>query len=113
MPKKKKKFDWPSLPIMNYCNVMDDHDCNLMIECLKKICTNELGSLTSYHTKMLGKQKLCYTNVYRFWVWEGKNWRVFVNNTAGISFEVRAGLSLEQAWEELTDYLLQLKIKND
>ena len=47
----------------------------------------------------LGRQAYTWTGEFRFWVWEGDDWRVYVSNIQGISVEVRATLSASDARE--------------
>lgn len=56
-----------------------------------------------WHKSRLGRQTYCMVTYRRYWVWEYSTWRIYVNNEAGISFEVLPDLSLEdtlQAWSE-------------
>lgn len=61
-------------------------------------------SCVEYAKFRLGEQDYTWTGSHRNWVWERGDWRLFVNNTQGFSFEVRDGLSLEKAraaWDEI------------
>jgi hypothetical protein len=62
-----------------------------------------------YHKQKLGKQHYTWIGEYRFWVWEGQDWRVFCSNKKGICFEVRIGLSkakIQKAWDEYKHLVL-------
>ncbi len=60
-------------------------------------------SCVAFAKLMLGKQDYTWTGSHRNWVWERNDWRLFVNNTQGFSFEVREGLSLEKAMTAWND----------
>jgi len=54
----------------------------------------------------LGRQD--YTKVtgheYRYWIWEREHWRLFVNNTRGMCFEVEVGLTPQQAYDQWNSF---------
>lgn len=108
---KKRVTDWDSMPLINYSNMTDDR------EIMKRL----LDEMTPMHQKMrpsvdshkraLGKQDYCWNGSQRFWVWEGANWRVFCNNVRGTSFEVREGITLEEAFAAWDDYRVKVGLK--
>lgn len=55
----------------------------------------------------LGKQKYTWIGSCRYWIWEGSNdsWRVFVNNTKGICFEVNHKLNPSKAKLAWKDFI--------
>lgn len=51
-----------------------------------------------YAKRTLGRQDYTWVgSEFRFWVWERDKWRLFVNNRYGITLEVDAGLTKNQA----------------
>lgn len=65
-------------------------------------------SSVQYHKHKLGKQSFCKNIFSRHWVWEGDNWRVYVSKE-GVSFEVLATLSFDEAWAAYQDYYNRIK----
>lgn len=54
-----------------------------------------------------GKQNRTWigsSEIRRFYIWEGPNWRIYVHNVGGVSFEVKEGISPEQAYDAWTDF---------
>lgn len=108
--KKEKKFDWESIPFINYINKMDDEESEELIHLMKEVesAANAEGQV-EFHKQRLGKQRVCFQSTFRYWVWEGKGWRVFASNKAGrVSVEVRAGLNKQNAWRAFDEYRRQV-----
>lgn len=112
MAKAKNKFEWASLPIINYINVMEGDGPEVLMDWLKRasLAHSEEGGV-NFHQDRLGKQKMCWTGSNRFWVWEGKDWRIFASNKVGTSIEVKAGLTTDQAWDAFNDYLTAIGLQ--
>ena len=54
--------------------------------------------------RKLGSQKRTWVGEYRFWIWEGENWRIYGSNIKGLCFEVLPELTPTQAlkaWREV------------
>lgn len=69
-------------------------------------------SCVAFAKLALGRQDYTWTGSHRNWVWERGDWRLFVNNTQGFSFEVREGISLEKAkaaWADVRERLVNFK----
>lgn len=103
------KFKWDSDSFLNYLyqlpsdkrSLYQDLQTQLMI---MHACHSIDGSV-DFHKKRLGKQKFCWQgSKFRYWIWEGKNWRAFASNHQGTSLEIRVGLSLDEALEAFQDY---------
>jgi hypothetical protein len=63
------------------------------------------------HKRLLGIQQYTWNGEFRFWVWEVPfQWRVFVSNVQGVSFEVAVGLSKDAAQAALDDYLTKMQL---
>jgi hypothetical protein len=108
--KKEKKFEWASIPLINYVNVLDDEETEELVHLMKEAesAANAEGQV-EFHKERLGKQIACFQVNFRWWVWEGKNWRVFASNKAKrISIEVRAGLGKKLAWQAFDSYRRQV-----
>jgi len=109
--KKKSRFDWTSIPIMNYYDLLNEGEQETILDTFKQLATltQEEGEV-EFHRNRLGKQKLCWTGEYRFWVWEGDDWRVFTSNVSGMYFEVKSSITTKQAWAAFMDYLGRVKL---
>lgn len=57
-----------------------------------------------HHEDRLGKARGTFTSEYRWSVWEGPNWRVFVSRKGGVGFEVKETLSEAEGWAAFDDY---------
>lgn len=64
-----------------------------------------------WHKDRLGKQAYTWLGEFRFWVWETPDWRVYVSNAKGISFEVRKGLEDWDAADAFIDYYKRMGLK--
>ena len=114
MPRKKeKKFEWASIPFINYVNVMGDDETNELIHLMKEVeHAAAAEGQVEFHKDRLGKQKCCFQGEGRFWVWEGRDWRVFASNKFGrVSVEVRAGLPARMAWTAFDAYRRAVGLK--
>ena len=109
----KNPFKWESTPIINYvCNC--DYDVTIYDKFQRQLMEfHHSHSLkkVEWHKRRLGPSKTTWTSECRFHVWEGKNWRVFVNNGHGASFEVRVDLTIKQALAAWDDYRKQMGLK--
>jgi len=61
-----------------------------------------------WHKNRLGKQTKTWVGEFRFWIWEGENWRVFVNNTKGTCLEVKLDISKEKVLVAFEDYMTKV-----
>jgi hypothetical protein len=105
-------FAWDSTPPIN---ILRGVNCN-------RICSafTAIGKAAHkekpvvFHKRVLGRQNYCWNNGLssRFWVWEGADWRVFVNNDVGVAFEVRTTLSEASVYKALFDYMKRIGISN-
>ena len=52
-----------------------------------------------FYKHLFGRQTRCMQGKYRYWVWEhiSDEWRIYVSNTRGMSFEVTQGLTAIKA----------------
>lgn len=111
-------FDWDSDPIINIHFSLPNGDprreYSYRLQTILVHAPHHFDMKpVEFHKNRLGKQKLCYFNgEFRFWVWEGENWRVFVNNHKGICFDVREGISPEDAYVALLDYSSRMNIRS-
>jgi hypothetical protein len=62
------------------------------------------------HKDKLGKQSLTTFLSRKFWIWKTNNWKVLINNTKGICFEVPENFNNNQALEAWTDYKKQMSL---
>jgi hypothetical protein len=63
------------------------------------------GGAVKFLKARLGRQKFCWQGPsVRNWVWEGDDWRAFAS-TRGVSFELRVGLTTEQALAAWHDFM--------
>jgi len=62
---------------------------------------------------LFGRQKYCFTNTQRLWVWEktigDRGWRVYVGNGKGICLEVHGNCSTEEALDMVNDFFFTIK----
>lgn len=64
------------------------------------------AKVVKWHKDTMGRQAYCFTGWRRYWVWEAYgHWRVYVNNTAGIGFEVNHDATPEAALYAWHSYL--------
>lgn len=56
------------------------------------------------HKTILGRQTYCFTTWRRYWVWETDLWRIYVNDDAGVAFEVPIKFTPEQAVAAWSNY---------
>ena len=108
--KNEKRFEWESIPLINYINILEEQESEELIELMKEIesAAKDEGQV-EFHKDRLGKQHLCFQGEFRYWVWQDRDWRVFASNKAGrISIEVRAGLSKKKAWTAFDAYRRQV-----
>jgi len=119
MARKSRVEAWDSTPFVNY--VFGNPSSLEEYESLNKEMrefhfaryahernTGERLSCVDFAKKMLGRQDYTWCGEFRNWVWERGNWRLFVNNTQGFSFEVREDLEREQvleAWKDVRERL--------
>jgi len=101
------RFKWESTPLINvlsyattgtYKELVDSYFDETMK--MHNTLRPPVGSLK----ERLGKQSFTWNGEYRFWVWEGVDWRVFASDKQGVSFEVREGLTSEQAFAAWSDF---------
>lgn len=62
-----------------------------------QLLAREDGSVVKFHKSRLGKQDYCWNGEYRYWIWEGDDWRIYVSDIKGFCFEVAEGLNLSRA----------------
>lgn len=104
-----KRIQWESTPILNIIQQgrdpfkMRDRLQALTAWVLSRPSALEMGAV-EYMKSIWGRQDYCFDTYRRYWVWEGKGWRAFVNRDAGISFEVRKDLSPDEAWAEFEKF---------
>ncbi len=104
--RESKPMDWESTPLTNVLfnstpEVSLDMSAQIFVASLAR---GDKGA-KDFHLERLGKQKTTFTSECRYYVWEGKDWRVFAANGYGTSFEVREDISTEEAIEAWKDYL--------
>lgn len=121
-----KRFAWESTPLVNVTQTACDTSTDLSEFLLAHSQRNLIEEVmemhkaaykmkpVEFHKYHLGKQNFCWNGAYRFWVWEGEDWRVFASNIHGTSFEVRDTFTTHQALKAWDDYrrrvmLLQFK----
>lgn len=103
-------FKWETTPIVNITQFDSAQDrMNLLDEMMSMHRT--LRPPVDSLKQRLGKQKFTWVGEYRFWVWEGADWRVFASNKHGVSFEVRATLNREQAVAAWQDFKAKAGLK--
>lgn len=93
-----KRFTWESTPLFNILQWDDEGYLDESRE-MGLSLRPPVGSLQ----QRLGRQAFTWNGEFRFWIWEGPDWRVFASNRQGISFEVREGSSREAglaAWQD-------------
>ena len=84
-----------STPIINYIfNWTDEEMKNLQDELMEMY--RHTRPTVTFHKNKLDKQTYTWIGEYRYWVWEGNNWRVYCSNKKGTCFEVAVGLSKPQ-----------------
>lgn len=103
-------FKWESDSIINYAfKLLDDRRDEQYTRLQAQLIAMHLvqgkeGSV-AFHKKRLGRQKFCWQGGdCRYWIWEGKDWRVFANNGHGTSIEVRVGLTIDAAMVVFQEY---------
>lgn len=83
-----KRFAWESTPLINCMIQFSDGElCDLQDQIM--MMHKAVKPPVEYLKSCLGRQKFTWNGEYRFWVWEGDDWRVFASNIQGTSFEVR------------------------
>lgn len=103
-----KRFAWESTPLIN---IMQRGDSALPVSWHMDLLDGTMAMHRALRPPVdalkakLGKQAFTWVGEYRFWVWEGADWRVFASNIHGVSFEVREGLGREAALEAWNDFL--------
>lgn len=60
----------------------------------------------------LGRQDYTWVGYERNWVWERKQWRLFVSNKRGLSLEFKKGISYEEFRENWDDVRARLGVFN-
>ncbi len=110
---KTERFSWDSTPVINipWMSKSEFTDEQLKLfqdECMAmhRILRPPVQSLKT----RLGKQNFTWVGEYRFWVWEGENWRVYASNAKGICFEVRETLSVDDAFKAWQDFRVKTGI---
>lgn len=111
------RFAWASVPLITVLLHEGVINASLLIEEGVVHRAPRANSMrpVEFHKYHLGRQDFCWSGEHRQWVWETKNWRVFVSNIRGISFEVKEGLTAEQArsaWDDYRRRILVLKIES-
>ena len=109
-----KRFDWESTPLVNIGWQTEEgleprESAQLLDECMAMHLALR-PPVDSLRAK-LGKQAFTWVGEYRFWVWEGANWRVFASNIHGVSFEVRAGLTKQASFAAWLDFQQKVGLK--
>jgi hypothetical protein len=106
---------WESVPIINYVFYWSDGEVAAfskeMMEahaargrCFDRD-TKKPKSCVAFVKEALGRQDYCWLGSdRRYWVWERDDWRVYVNNVVGFTFEVRKGLSKKRVKEVWNDF---------
>lgn len=100
-------FKWDSTPLVNIGwqteEGLDPRESSQLLDesmAMHKALRPPVESLKA----KLGKQAFTWNGEYRFWVWEGPNWRVFASNKHGVSFEVKEGLTKQAAFAAWQDF---------
>lgn len=99
-------------PIVNYAFNGADRGWD---EAASEQFQRELGCMHALHhvasmkavewmKSILGKQSYTWTSYRRYHVWEQNDWRVYVNNDAGISLEVNSSIGSSAALEQWRDF---------
>ena len=70
-----------------------------------------------FHASKLGPHTRTFTSEYRYWIWEDEenDWCVYVSNKKGVSFEVSADLSKDQAlvaWDNYYQKMIATPLDN-
>lgn len=104
-----KRMKWESTPLLNIIQFGEDRP-----EVLKRLAALRDWQMTiaspteegavNHMKSVWGRQDYCMTTYRRYWVWEGENWRIFTNRDYGIGFEVREGLTPDEAWAEFEKF---------
>ena len=97
-------------PIINVLAPQDIRDD--FITRYLNFCSAKEGTVVEWHKSKLGRQDYCWTGFRRHWVWEDEDFRIYVNNVAGIGFEVPVGYSSEEAlraWDKYEKLMLNEK----
>lgn len=71
---------------------------------MHNVC-HEAGPV-SLHKERMGPQSYTWVggDLYRFWVWETPDWRVYVSNKKGTCFEIREDLTDDEAFAAWYEY---------
>lgn len=69
-------------------------------------------SLVQFAKLALGRQDYTWVGYERNWVWERKQWRLFVSNKRGLSLEFKKGISYEEFRENWDDVRARLGVFN-
>jgi len=108
-----KNHKWESDSLIN---LLRGEEYDVQRSCVDRMITLQSiiglsyeGSV-NFHKKRLGKQNYTWNGEYRFWVWEGPNWRVYASNICGTSFEARAHLTPTEALQALQDYFSKISL---
>ena len=109
---------WASTPIINYvmngectreesiafqAQLMAMHAAPRTVA-LNAYKREEWKGTVGFYKAVLGRQTYTWVGEYRCWVWETDDWRVYVGNIQGVSFEVREDLTKEQAMAAWDDF---------
>ncbi len=102
---------WDSTPLVNVA--MNNSTAQDRLRYLDEVMAmhKELRPPVGSLKQRLGKQSYTWDGEYRFWIWEGENWRGFASNKQGVSFEVRCGLSKVQAFAAWDDFRKKAGLK--
>lgn len=103
--------DWDTTPFINHVFAAGKGGCHSDVLDQVKEMHSKMRPSVDAHKKLLGKQDYCWNGEYRFWVWEGTDWRVFCSNIQGTSFEVREGITIERAFAAWEDYRVKTVLK--
>jgi len=99
------RFTWDSDGVLNYAftGAALDEQWSRELSQMHHLSYDE-GGAVKFLKARLGRQKFCWQgSSVRNWVWEGDDWRAFAS-TRGVSFEVRTGSTVEQAFAAWQDF---------
>lgn len=106
-----KRFAWDSTPLINIMQWDNPVQQRMSLLDESMAMHRALRPPVESLKAKLGKQAFTWNGEYRFWIWEGTDWRVFASNIHGISFEVRCGLSKEAALAAWLDFQQKVGLK--
>jgi hypothetical protein len=95
-------------PIINVIQsshqALDRYYSDLTTDIKAKIENPPTLKTVELHKQKLGKQTTTWVGFGRFYVWIYPNWRIFVKNGHGVSFEVKDDLTPEEAMVAWNEY---------